>query len=73
MGKGDEQYALSGVIELDEGFFSTETNNDEKQKPLKRGRGSQKRSKVSLTPMRTSLLTTQQSKLLFSQLVQAIS
>ncbi|KAA6346001.1 hypothetical protein EZS27_005581 [termite gut metagenome] len=46
MGKRDEQYSLSGVIELDEGFFSTETNNDEKQKPLKRGRGSQKKSKV---------------------------
>ncbi|KAA6305373.1 hypothetical protein EZS27_042974 [termite gut metagenome] len=46
MGKRDEQYSLSGVIELDEGFFSTETNNDEKQRPLKRGRGSQKKSKV---------------------------
>ena len=37
---------LSDVIELDEGFFSTETNEDEKNKPLKRSRGSQKKSKA---------------------------
>ena len=46
MGKRDEQYSLSGVIELDEGFFSTETPAQDKDKPLKRGRGSQKKSKV---------------------------
>lgn len=46
MGKRDERYTLSGVIELDEGFFSTETDEEEKDKPLKRGRGSQKKSKV---------------------------
>jgi hypothetical protein len=46
MGKRDEIYSLSGVIELDEGFFSTQTPDDEKKKPLKRGRGSQKKSKV---------------------------
>ena len=46
MGKRDELYTLSDVIELDEGFLSTETNEDEKNKPLKRGRGSQKKSKV---------------------------
>jgi transposase-like protein len=46
MGKRDEQYSLCGVLELDEGFFSTETSEDEKCKPLKRGRGSQKKSKV---------------------------
>lgn len=46
MGKRDEQYSLSGVIELDEGFFSTEVDEDERDKPLKRGRGSQKKSKV---------------------------
>jgi transposase-like protein len=34
------------VIELDEGFFSTEIGEEEKDKPLKRGRGSQKKSKV---------------------------
>jgi hypothetical protein len=46
MGKRDEQYQLSGVIELDEGFFTTEIPEEEKKKPLKRGRGSQRKSKV---------------------------
>lgn len=46
MGDRDENYELSGVIELDEGFFSTEIPDDEKHKPLKRGRGSQKKTKV---------------------------
>ena len=46
MGKRDEQYKLSGIIEIDEGFFSTETEEKEKKKALKRGRGSQKKSKV---------------------------
>jgi len=46
MGKRDAQYSLSGILELDEGFFTTEISEDEKQKPLKRGRGSQKKSKV---------------------------
>jgi hypothetical protein len=48
MGKRDEQYSLTDVIELDEVFFSTEVEEDEKDKPLKRGRGSQKKSKVPL-------------------------
>jgi hypothetical protein len=48
-------FALSGepqhkctkyAVELDEGYFSTETPQDEKDKPLKRGLGSQKRTKV---------------------------
>ncbi|KAA6306296.1 hypothetical protein EZS27_042047, partial [termite gut metagenome] len=46
VGKRDEQYALSGILELDEGFFSTEMNEEDKRKPRKRGRGSQKKSKV---------------------------
>lgn len=46
MGKRDDKYKLTGQIELDEGFFSTETKDEEKDKPLKRGRGSQKKSKV---------------------------
>lgn len=46
MGNRDGQYTLSGAIELDEGFFSTETSEGDKNKPLKRGRGSQKKSKV---------------------------
>jgi hypothetical protein len=46
MGERDAQYKLSGIIELDEGFFSTEIPKEEKDKPLKRGRGSQKKTKV---------------------------
>jgi len=46
MGRRDEEYELTGVIELDEGFFSTVRPDNEKNKPLKRGRGSQKKSKV---------------------------
>jgi hypothetical protein len=46
MGKRDGEYELSGIIELDEGFFSTVVIEEEKDKPLKRGIGSQKKSKV---------------------------
>ncbi|OAV63434.1 Transposase [Bacteroidales bacterium Barb6XT] len=46
MGRRDDQYSLSGATELDEGLFSTETDDEEKDKPLRRGRGSQKKSKV---------------------------
>jgi hypothetical protein len=44
-GRRDEKYQLSGAIELDEGYFSTETDDEEKGKPQKRGRGSQKKAK----------------------------
>jgi len=46
MGERDEQYQLSGQTELDEGFFSTIIPSEEKGKPIKRGRGSQKKTKV---------------------------
>ncbi len=46
MGQRDAQYTLSGMIELDEGFLSTEQPEEEKTKALKRGRGSQKKTKV---------------------------
>ena len=46
MGKRDSKYQLSGQMELDEGFFSTIRPDQEKDKPLKRGRGSQKKTKV---------------------------
>ena len=46
MGKRDGEYVLAGRMELDEVYFSTETPKEEKNKPLKRGRGSQKKSKV---------------------------
>ena len=46
MGKRDDKYTLKGNIELDEGFFSTETPDSQKQEKLKSGAGSQKKSKV---------------------------
>jgi hypothetical protein len=46
MGKRDGEYVLAGRIELDEGYFSTETPSDGKNEPLKRGHGSQRKSKV---------------------------
>ena len=46
MGKRDGQYELSGQVELDEGFFATAVDPEERDKPLKRGRGSQKKTKV---------------------------
>ena len=45
MGKRDDEYQLSGQIEL-EGFFTTEIPKNQKDKPLKRGRGSQSKTKV---------------------------
>jgi transposase-like protein len=46
MGQRDKEYQLTDVIELDEGFFSTITVDSGKDQPLKRGRGSQKKSTV---------------------------
>ena len=44
MGKRDDIYKLTDQIELDDGFFST--INPDKVEKLKRGRGSQKKTKV---------------------------
>jgi transposase-like protein/predicted nucleic-acid-binding Zn-ribbon protein len=46
MGQRDAEYQLKGSIELDEGFFTVERPESEKNVPLKRGRGSQAKSKV---------------------------
>ena len=46
MGKRDGEYVLAGRIELDEGYFSTEKPKEQKDEPVKRGRGSQKKTKV---------------------------
>jgi len=46
MGKRDNKYQLSGQMELDDAFFSSEIPKDQKDKPLKRGRGSQSKTKV---------------------------
>ena len=46
MGKRDDEYTLKEAIELDDAFFSTETALEDRDNPLKRGRGSQKKTKV---------------------------
>lgn len=46
MGKRDNRYTLSGCIELDEGFFTTEIPADKKEEELKAGAGSQRKTKV---------------------------
>lgn len=46
MGQRDEKYTLAGQIELNEVFFSTEISSESKADQLKRGRGSQKKTKV---------------------------
>ena len=46
MGKRDNEYQLSGQIELDNTFITTLINDDQKDEDLKRGAGSQNKSKV---------------------------
>ena len=46
MGKRDNLYQLSGQVELDNAFITTLIPEDQKDKALKRGVGSQKQSKV---------------------------
>lgn len=46
MGKRDNLYKLTGEVELDNAFITTLIPEDQKGKPLKRGVGSQKQSKV---------------------------
>lgn len=46
MGQRDSEYQLCGSIELDEGFFTTQRDESEEDKPLKAGRGSQAKTKV---------------------------
>ena len=46
MGRRDSAYKLHGDMEIDEGFFSTETFEGQKGFPLKRGRGSQRKTAV---------------------------
>jgi len=54
MGKRDNLYQLEGMIEFDEGYFSTETDEKDKQN-LKRGRGSQKQTNVAVMAESTPL------------------
>jgi len=44
MGHRDSQYLLMNEVEIDEGFFETLVEEDQKDEPRKRGRGSQKQT-----------------------------
>ena len=46
MGLRDKKYKVEGTAEIDEAFFTTEKVSEEKDQPLKRGAGSQRKSKV---------------------------
>ena len=45
MGKRDNEYQLSGQVELDNAFITTLIPDDQKGEKLKRGAGSQKKPK----------------------------
>ena len=61
MGKRDSLYTLEGMVELDEGYLSTETSKNDRRK-LKRGRGSQKRTNVAVMAESTPLEDPQTGK-----------
>ena len=46
MGQRDAQYTLSGEIELDEGFFTVDSEDYDANAPRHRGRGSEAKAKV---------------------------
>ena len=46
MGQRDNRYQLAGMVEIDDGFFSTETEEDEKDERKKREKGSQSKTAV---------------------------
>ena len=46
MDQSDLLYKLDGIVELDECYFSTEVSEDQKDEPLKHGRGRQRKTKV---------------------------
>ena len=54
MGKRDNLYQLEGMIEFDEGYFATGTDEKERQN-LKRGRGSQRKTNVAVMAESTPL------------------
>lgn len=54
MGKRDNQYELTGMVEFDEAYFETETSEKDKQN-LKRGRGSQRQQNVAVAAESTPL------------------
>jgi len=49
MGLREDEYKIEGAVEFDEGFFTTGMTAEDKDLPLKRGRGSQRKTKVLVT------------------------
>jgi len=54
MGKRDDLYSLTGMIEFDEGFFEIATSENERKR-LKRGKGSQRQEDVGVMAESTPL------------------
>jgi hypothetical protein len=54
MGQREKLYNMEGMVEFDEGYFTTETSKLDKQH-LKRGRGSQKQTNVAVMAESTPL------------------
>lgn len=54
MGERDKLYELEGMVEFDEGYFSTETSKKDNEN-LKRGRGRQKKTNVAVMAESTPL------------------
>jgi len=54
MGKREDQYSLTGMIEFDEGFFETALSK-RSRKLLKRGKGSQRQENVAIMAESTPL------------------
>lgn len=62
MGQRDDRYKLEDMVEFDDAFFETYTPKKEKQK-LKRGRGSQRQTKVAVAAESTILEDLETGKL----------
>ncbi|KAA6318081.1 hypothetical protein EZS27_031865 [termite gut metagenome] len=62
MGKRDDIYSLSGQVELDNAFITTLIPDDQKDEALKRGTGSQNKSKVVVMTESTFVENPKQGK-----------
>lgn len=61
MGKRDDLYKLTDIVEFDEGHFEVETSNKKRQQ-LKRGKGSQRQKEVAVMAESTPLEDIKTSK-----------
>ena len=63
MGKRDNKYQLSGQVKLDNAFITALIPDDQKDEKLKRGAGSQNKSKVMVMTKSTVVENPQPNKL----------